>query len=274
MNVGRKKVRAKVQEKLRARFGQRAKVVELGFGAATAAHPFLSVARNLLLLVAALVAVLAPPLSGHVLRRAETVFVIIISAIAVIQSRRLEELRRQRASGSVLTHVDPLDIPVTLTNGGSIAPRPWLLDGRHLLIVFVDPVCSPCRRLLPTVARWQHASSPELAIAVVSRGQIEENRLLVRQLALAPIAVQHDNTLARRFGIAGTPSALLLDPNGRVLQGPAAGARGITALVEVAAPELFSVKDEASGFVHAEVGGRGPSMQLNSRSRHAQGGTE
>ncbi len=224
------------------------------FGETTAAHPSLSIARNALLIVAALVAVFDPPLSTDAVKRAEIVFAITTSAIAVIQSRRLEQLRRERTAGSALTHVDPLDVPVTLTKGASIAPRRWLIDGRHLLIVFVDPVCGPCRRLLPAVARWQHTSSPALSIAVVSRGQIEENRLLAHELALAPIAVQHDNTLARWFGIAGTPAALLLDPDGSVVQGPVAGARSITALAEAAAPELFSVDAEASGLAYAEVG--------------------
>jgi hypothetical protein len=255
------------------------------FGEKSATHPSLGIARNALLLVAALVAALNPPLSIDPVRRAELVLLTITLAIAVIQSRRLEQLRRERTprpaltqadplhvsakhvesassaplsraqnTGSTLTHPDPLDIPVTFTNGPLIAPRQWLSDSRHLLLVFVDPVCGPCRRLLPAVASWQHASIPGLAIVVVSRGQIEENRLLAHELALAPIAVQHNDTLARRFGIAGTPSAILLDPDGRVVQGPVAGARDISSLAKTAAPELFRVGVSARDLAPMEVG--------------------
>jgi thiol-disulfide isomerase/thioredoxin len=101
------------------------------------------------------------------------------------------------------------DLPLTDLAGDQVVLEE-LLDARlPLLLVFSDPGCGPCRALMPEVAGWQRELTDRLAVAVVSgRGPAAE-----------------------AYGVAGTPSALLIAPGGTIVAGPAGGAEAIRALV-------------------------------------------
>ncbi len=100
------------------------------------------------------------------------------------------------------------DVPLTDLAGEQVELHELLDERLPLLLVFSDPACGPCRALLPEVAGWQRELSDTLAVAVVGRGEA-----------------------AAAYGVVGTPSALLLAPDGTIVAGPAGGAEAIRELV-------------------------------------------
>lgn len=99
--------------------------------------------------------------------------------------------------------------------------------GRPTLLLFWSPGCSHCQDLLPML-RALEATNYRPEILVVSRGPIGLNQ----DLGLtSPIVLDDDRTISRIFGVAGTPSAAVIDERG-ILRFPVTrGAEGVHALL-------------------------------------------
>ena len=48
-------------------------------------------------------------------------------------------------------------------------------SGKPVMLLFTDPGCGPCNALLPEVSRWQEQHQEKLTVALISRGDGEEN---------------------------------------------------------------------------------------------------
>jgi peroxiredoxin len=102
--------------------------------------------------------------------------------------------------------------------------------GRHLLLVFTDPICPPCDQVVPALERL-HQRGRGAAVLLVARGGAEANRAWAADRSLTvPIALQARWDLSREFGILGTPVAFLLDERGLVAAPAAPGADAILTL--------------------------------------------
>jgi thiol-disulfide isomerase/thioredoxin/uncharacterized membrane protein YphA (DoxX/SURF4 family) len=85
--------------------------------------------------------------------------------------------------------------------------------GRPTLVLFWNPGCGFCEQMLPDLRRWEAKppdSRPQLF--VVSIGGVDENRRMELQ---APIVLDPDFAVMRQYGATGTPSARLVDTDGR-----------------------------------------------------------
>lgn len=119
-----------------------------------------------------------------------------------------------------------------LSNAEPITRDELLAPGLPLLLVFSSPGCGPCQTLLPTVAQWQQSLAGRLTVAVASGGEPEEIRGQEAEHGLAAMVVDSDLALAEAYLTAGTPSAVLIAPDGTVASYIAAGAEEIEALVD------------------------------------------
>jgi thiol-disulfide isomerase/thioredoxin len=167
---------------------------------------------------------------------------------------RIEALEARPASGIVpepspngTQHAQPVaGLPV-----GSEAPS-FSLDGLHaetltlealrsigkpVMLIFTDPDCGPCNALLPEVGRWQEEHAHKLTLSLISRGDTEENRTKAQEHGLTNVLVQKDWEVSGSYEVAGTPSAVLLSPDGKVASPVAGRAEGIRALLEYAVGE-------------------------------------
>ncbi len=102
--------------------------------------------------------------------------------------------------------------------------------GKPLLLVFADPGCTPCGALLPDIARWQRERA-DLAVVVVSRGSRAANQAKGAEHGLGLVLLQRDLEVAELYRAVGTPSAVLVRPDGTFGSEVAAGAERIRALV-------------------------------------------
>ncbi len=103
------------------------------------------------------------------------------------------------------------------------------LIGRETLVTFWSTTCPHCKAMEPELKRWaagRNGDSPRLLM--LSTGDIEEHKALGIE---APIAIDEGNKVGEKLGMYGTPSAVLIDENGRFASEIAIGAPNIWLLV-------------------------------------------
>ncbi|MDP8952454.1 MAG: TlpA family protein disulfide reductase [Actinomycetota bacterium] len=113
-----------------------------------------------------------------------------------------------------------------------------LAPGKPVLLIFTDPNCGPCAELLPEVARWQREHSEELSVSLISRGTPEENRA---KHGVEGVLLQRDREVSEAYQAMGTPTAVLVNPDGRIASPLVGGS--------VAISELMTRTVKASGRV-------------------------
>jgi peroxiredoxin len=103
--------------------------------------------------------------------------------------------------------------------------------GKPVLLVFSDPGCGPCTALFPELARWQNEYTTKLSIASISRGPADANRARSSEHGLTHVLLQEDREVAQAYGVSGTPSAVVILPDGTIGSPLAQGADAIRKLV-------------------------------------------
>jgi len=106
---------------------------------------------------------------------------------------------------------------------------------KPVVMIFTDPSCGPCNAMMGDVGKWQRDLSDKLTIAVVTRGSLEDNRNKAKQHNLTHVLMQQDNEVADAYQTFGTPTAVLVRPDGTIGSAAAGGAQQISTLVKQAA---------------------------------------
>lgn len=100
------------------------------------------------------------------------------------------------------------------------------LRGRLTLLLFWDPSCGFCQKMLRDVKAWERPDgAPDLV--VISSGSLEASQQMGFR---AKVLVDPYFSSGRVFGAAGTPSAVVLDEGGRVASEVVVGAPAVFAL--------------------------------------------
>ncbi len=99
------------------------------------------------------------------------------------------------------------------------------LRAARTLVVFWNPACGFCERMLDELREIDAARRGDLV--VVSAGDAPTNRAMGLR---APILLDDGFTVGTRLGVAGTPSALLLDRGGSPVSEVAVGSEAVIAL--------------------------------------------
>jgi peroxiredoxin len=156
---------------------------------------------------------------------------------------RLEQVEAAlREAGS---DVDARELPAGLEPGSpaptfelsSVTDEAVSLDtllarGRPLLLLFTSPSCRPCTTLLPTAVEWQREHAGRLTIAFATGGAPADVRAEAEQLGLRNVLVDEDLNLYRAFQANGTPSAVLVTPDGTIGSWIASGSDSIQQLLD------------------------------------------
>jgi peroxiredoxin len=106
---------------------------------------------------------------------------------------------------------------------------------KPVLLLFTDPGCGPCTALLPEIRRWQKEHAEKLTISLISRGSLEQNRAKSTEHGLRDVLLQQEWEVAHSYEAYGTPSAVLVLPDGRIGSPLASGEEAIQNLVAQAA---------------------------------------
>ena len=90
------------------------------------------------------------------------------------------------------------------------------------MVLFWNTGCGFCQQMLPDLKEWE-AGAPEDAsrLVVVSAGSEEANKEMG---FTSPVLLDQNFAVGRAFGASGTPSAVLVDAEGKVASDVAVGA--------------------------------------------------
>jgi peroxiredoxin/uncharacterized membrane protein YphA (DoxX/SURF4 family) len=101
--------------------------------------------------------------------------------------------------------------------------------GNRTVLLFWNPTCGYCQQMLPDVMQWERErASDALALLVISSGPIEANK---SQGFRSRVVLDNQFVAGETFGVSGTPSAMLLDEQGKVASGVAVGKEAVLALL-------------------------------------------
>jgi methylamine dehydrogenase accessory protein MauD len=107
------------------------------------------------------------------------------------------------------------------------------LFGREALLLFWDPDCRFCDGMLADLKAWEAAAASDAPrLAIIASGDIDAIRAQRAQLR-SLLLVDQTFDVAPLFGAQTTPSAVLLDRQGRIGSSLAIGARNVLALVGI-----------------------------------------
>jgi protein-disulfide isomerase len=109
--------------------------------------------------------------------------------------------------------------------------------------------------MLPEVGRWQQEHAKKLTLALISRGEVEENKTKAQEHALRNVLLQKDWEVSESYEVKGTPSAVLIAPDGKVASPVAGGVEGIRALLAHAVGERAQLPCPNCGKVHPNGNG-------------------
>jgi thiol-disulfide isomerase/thioredoxin/uncharacterized membrane protein YphA (DoxX/SURF4 family) len=106
-----------------------------------------------------------------------------------------------------------------------------LSRGKRVLLVFTDPNCVPCRKLAPRLAEWHTEAGDPITLVPISRGAAEPTRAELGDSPLARhILLEEGMEVSQKYKATATPSAVLVDAQGRVASPVAAGDQAILQL--------------------------------------------
>jgi thiol-disulfide isomerase/thioredoxin/uncharacterized membrane protein YphA (DoxX/SURF4 family) len=119
-------------------------------------------------------------------------------------------------------------------DGGAGTLGELLGPGLPVALVFVSDQCGPCLALLPSLAGWQQTLGERLTLATVFGGDREAARRLAGEHALPSAMSQEVDEVFGEYRLRATPTAVLIDADGRIAARPAEGGPAIEALIRSA----------------------------------------
>src|SRR5206468_10420404 len=86
--------------------------------------------------------------------------------------------------------------------------------GRETVVLFWNPDCGFCQQMLPDLKAWEtNAGKGGPRLLVVSSGGVEANRALGLR---STVVLEPSFQAGYAFGVSGTPSAILIDAQGKI----------------------------------------------------------
>ncbi len=123
--------------------------------------------------------------------------------------------------------------PVPLFTRPDLTGQPLGLadfQGSLTLVLFWNPRCGYCHRMLGDLRMLETTlQQTQAKLVLISSGSVEENQ---RMELHSPILIDNDFALGSAFGAGGTPSAVLMDAQGRIASELAVGATAVLELGE------------------------------------------
>ena len=127
---------------------------------------------------------------------------------------------------------------------GALVPSHSFL-GQNLFLLFWNPACSFCESIRPELLHWEERrgdAAPRLV--VVTTAVPDRNRSLAFASA---VLLDQRFSVGSLFGITGTPSALLIDAEGKLASSVVAGERAILALASAVTKPAATFAATGSG---------------------------
>jgi methylamine dehydrogenase accessory protein MauD len=86
--------------------------------------------------------------------------------------------------------------------------------GRPFVLVFAEPGCAPCRKLMPELELFAVERRGQVDVVVIGSADSALNRSMAQPHV--SVLTQEDDVVASRFRVAATPFCYLIDDAGRL----------------------------------------------------------
>src|SRR5439155_1551233 len=102
------------------------------------------------------------------------------------------------------------------------------LGSRRTMLLFWNPSCGFCEKMLDDVKAWEGSRAKDAPqLVVISAGSPKSNR---EQGFQSRVLLDAQFSAGERFGAGGTPSAVIVDAEGRIVSDVGVGADAVMAL--------------------------------------------
>jgi methylamine dehydrogenase accessory protein MauD len=129
---------------------------------------------------------------------------------------RVEALEEGPSAGGLPVGETAPDFELPSLQGKTLTLESLRAPERPVVLLFTDPDCGPCKKLLPDVGRWQAEHSDKLTVVLMSQGESDENATMASEHGLTNVLLQDDWEIASAYQISATPSAVLVRPDGTI----------------------------------------------------------
>lgn len=163
----------------------------------------------------------------QVIRRIEVLELISHEGGREVERENLADPTEGLPIGAVVPDFELPDI-----NGKVVEFEHLLAQAKPILLLFVSPNCNPCAALLPEIEAWQKELKSKLNFVFISSGKAKENLDKFAGETLKQILLQKERETAELFGAQWTPTAVLINTDGKIASRIAAGDKAIRELVE------------------------------------------
>jgi uncharacterized membrane protein YphA (DoxX/SURF4 family)/thiol-disulfide isomerase/thioredoxin len=147
--------------------------------------------------------------------------------------RQAPAARRAAANRGLPRGARVPDVTLRSIDGDAVKMGSLVGGGVPTALLQVSPTCGPCKTFLPEVVRWRERLAGQLEIITVSSAKLEDSRELAEELGISDMLVAENGEMRESFRVSPTPSAVLIDGEGRIAAAPAAGAVAIEELIRV-----------------------------------------
>jgi peroxiredoxin/uncharacterized membrane protein YphA (DoxX/SURF4 family) len=136
------------------------------------------------------------------------------------RSRR-RDVARLRSSGAERPPGLPIGasaphFTLATVEGQPITLSALLERGKPVALLFLSAGCPSCVTMLPDVARWQSTLDDRLTISIVTAGAMPEIEHLAEEHGLTNVLVEDDHEVFGAYRAVGTPSGVIITPDGRI----------------------------------------------------------
>jgi thiol-disulfide isomerase/thioredoxin/uncharacterized membrane protein YphA (DoxX/SURF4 family) len=115
--------------------------------------------------------------------------------------------------------------------GVATASRQVASPGRTLFL-FVSPTCEPCQALIPDLVKWKEEFADRVNFVFITSGDEAENRKKFGNFGGNNVLLDAERKFASAVGGRWTPTALLVDAEGKIASHIAAGDVAVEELIE------------------------------------------
>jgi thiol-disulfide isomerase/thioredoxin len=122
------------------------------------------------------------------------------------------------------------------------------------LLVFTNTRCAACETLFDDLVSWERRYSGRFVTLVINRGSVSDASQIIKNRGVTKVVADEIGSVISSFGVAVTPSALMIANSGRVGTAINMGSEAISGLIteQLSLAPLYGLGDENPGGYLAE----------------------